>query len=161
MCRLYEKFILEYYRKEQKELTASASQVDWITDDGYREMLPILQTDITLTKGNSTLIIDAKYYENILQSRYDAHSIRSANLYQIFTYVKNQKGKDDGREVAGMLLYAGTDRGIQPNYSYSLSQNRITVRTLNLNCDFSEIAAQLDEIANNPVYWEHAGKMLI
>ena len=156
MHKLYEKFILEYYRTEHRELIASASQVDWITDDGYKEMLPILQTDITLEKKDQVLIIDAKYYESILQERYDVLTVRSANLYQIFTYVKNRQEKETDKEVSGMLLYAGTDSGIQPDYLYSMSGNRITVRTLNLNCDFSEIAAQLDHIAEDPSYWTHS-----
>lgn len=156
MSRLYEKFILEYYRKEHKELTASASQIDWITDDDYQEMLPILQTDITLEKKNRILIIDAKYYEEILQERYEAQTIRSANLYQIFTYVKNRQEKEPDREVAGMLLYAGTDDAIQPHHQYSMSGNRITVRTLNLNCNFPEIAKQLDQIAEDETYWKHS-----
>lgn len=29
MCRLYEKFILEYYRKEFPKITANASKIDW------------------------------------------------------------------------------------------------------------------------------------
>lgn len=62
MCRLYEKFILEFYRKEKPELKASASQIPWDIDDGYVEMLPIMQTDIMLKKEEKTLIIDAKYY---------------------------------------------------------------------------------------------------
>lgn len=33
MCRLYEKFILEYYRKEHPELTVNASQIPWQLDD--------------------------------------------------------------------------------------------------------------------------------
>ena len=48
MCRLYEKFILEYYRKEHPEIRASASQIPWDTDDDYREMLPVMQSDIML-----------------------------------------------------------------------------------------------------------------
>lgn len=156
MHKLYEKFILEYYRTEHNELTASASQIDWITDDGYKEMLPILQTDITLEKKDQILIIDAKYYGSILQERYDVLSVRSANLYQIFTYVKNRQEKETEKEVSGMLLYAGTDSGIQPDFLYSMSGNRITVRTLNLNCNFSEIATQLDNIAENTSYWTHA-----
>ena len=49
MCRLYEKFILEYYRKEHPELTANASRIPWQLEDGFDELLPILQTDIMLT----------------------------------------------------------------------------------------------------------------
>ena len=50
MCRLYEKFILEYFKKEHPEVKASASQIPWDTDDGYREMLPVMQSDITLNR---------------------------------------------------------------------------------------------------------------
>ena len=35
MCRLYEKFILEYYRKEHPEIKAAASQIAWQLDDDY------------------------------------------------------------------------------------------------------------------------------
>ena len=59
MSKLYEKFILEYYNQEHKELDASASQIPWGLDDGIDAMLPVMQTDITLTKGEKTLIIDA------------------------------------------------------------------------------------------------------
>ena len=61
MHRLYEKFILEYYRKEHPELTTNASQIPWQLDDDFGDMLPVMQTDIMLTKDEKTLIIDAKF----------------------------------------------------------------------------------------------------
>lgn len=48
-----------------------------------------------------------------------------------------------------MLLYARTDENIQPDNVYMMSGNKISVKTLNLNCDFLEIAAQLDDIAGS------------
>ena len=97
--------------------------------------------------NNKTLIIDAKYYAHTTQVQYDVHTLHSNNLYQIFTYVKNKATK--GGEVAGMLLYAKTDEEIYPNNEYQMSGNTITVRTLDLNLPFEEIAAQLDGIAQN------------
>jgi len=148
MCRLYEKFILEYYRKEYPEITARASQIPWQLDDGFSDMLPVMQSDITLSKGNRTLIIDAKYYAHNTQTQYDVHTLHSGNLYQIFTYVKNKDAEygDAPHEVSGMLLYAKTDEQIQPDHVYHMSGNKISVRTLDLNCSFSEIAIQLDYI---------------
>ena len=148
MCRLYEKFILEYYRKEHPEITASAAQIPWQLDDGFGDMLPILQTDIMLTKAEKVLIIDAKYYSHTTQERFDAHTVHSGNLYQIFTYVKNKEAelKDRLHEVSGMLLYAKSDEEIHPNGSYLMSGNRISVKTLDLNCEFEQIANQLDAI---------------
>lgn len=150
MCRLYEKFILEYYRKEHPEVTASAAQIPWQLDDGFGDMLPVLQTDIMLTKAEKVLIIDAKYYSRTTQVHFDVHTIHSGNLNQIFTYVKNKEAelKDQPHEVSGMLLYAKTDEEIHPNGSYLMSGNRISVKTLDLNQEFSEVAKQLNAIVS-------------
>ena len=146
MCRLYEKFILEYYRREFPELHANASQIPWALDDGISDMLPIMQSDITLTKGDTVLIIDAKYYAHTTQMQYDVHTLHSGNLYQVFTYVKNKQTACPEQEVAGMLLYAKTDEQVQPDHVYRMSGNRISVRTLDLNQSFDEISGQLDQI---------------
>lgn len=148
MSRLYEKFILEYYRKEWKELTASAIQIPWQLDDGYDEMLPVMQTDITLENGEKTLIIDAKYYAHTMQTRFDKRTFHSGNLYQIFTYVKNKEAQMQGKShnVAGMLLYAKTDEEIVPDNEYQMSGNQISVKTLDLSREFSQIRKQLDQI---------------
>lgn len=45
-----------------------------------------------------------------------------------------------------MLLYAKTDEEVYPNNVYQMSGNQITVRTLDLNLPFDEIAAQLNAI---------------
>lgn len=148
MCRLYEKFILEYYRKEYPEITANASQIPWQLDDGIGAMLPVMQTDIMLTYKEKVLIIDAKYYTHTTQSQFDTHTLHSSNLYQIFTYVKNKEIElaAQPHEVSGMLLYAKTDEAVLPNNSYVMSGNKISVKTLDLDCDFSEIANQLNKI---------------
>lgn len=148
MYHLYEKFILEYYKKEYPYIKTNASQIKWQLDDGMGYMLPNLLSDITLEYDNKVLIIDAKYYSHIMQNRYEKETIRSANMFQIFTDVKNKEAelKDKPHEVAGMLLYAQTDNGTQPDCCYQMSGNMINVKTLNLNCDFEDIRRQLDSI---------------
>lgn len=153
MHALYEKFILEYYRREHPGLNANASQIPWALDDGSSEMLPVMRSDIVLSQGAKTLIIDAKHYEHSLQSRYDARTLHSGNLYQIFTYVKNKDAElasvSEPHEVAGLLLYARTDDEVQPEGSYAMSGNRISVGTLDLNQDFSAIRDSLNSIAED------------
>lgn len=148
MCRLYEKFILEYYARECPQVKASASQIPWALDDGVGTYLPIMQSDIMLTKGNQVLIIDAKYYTHTMQTQYDTNTIKSGNLYQIFTYVKNKEAEFKGKphKVSGMLLYAKTDEQIQPDEDYMMSGNKISVRTLDLNCEFKQLSNQLNKI---------------
>lgn len=149
MSRLYEKFILEYYRREYPQLNPEASQIHWQLDDGVSDMLPMMQTDIMLSYGEKVLIIDAKCYDRMLQTRFEKNTVRSAHLYQIFTYVKNKEAELKGQphEVAGMLLYAKTDEDVDLNQEYKMSGNRISVKTLDLNTEFSVIKKQLDGIA--------------
>ena len=99
--------------------------------------------------GSKVLIIDAKYYTHTTQVQYNKHTLHSNNLYQIFTYVKNKDSEfgDKPHEVSGMLLYAQTEEAIQPDNTYMMSGNRISVKTLDLNCEFAVLAAQLDMIA--------------
>lgn len=151
MSRLYEKFILEYYRREQPHLHASASFVDWALDDGFGDGLPAMRSDITLSARGRVLIVDAKYYASTMQSNFDKRTVHSGNLYQIFAYVKNKqavlKRAGESVEVAGTLLYAATDEENQPAFTYRMSGNRITAMTLDLDQPFEAIRTQLDGIA--------------
>jgi len=153
MSRLYEKFILEYYIKEHPEIKANASKIPWALDDGVGTLLPEMQSDIMLESksGDTVLIIDAKYYTHVLaQNRFNMRMIYSANLYQIFTYVKNKtESMGEGEHtVSGMLLYARTDEELQPDSSYQMSGNKISVQTLDLGKEFPEIRRQLDSIVS-------------
>ena len=148
MCRLYEKFILEYYTRHYPALSVSASQIPWSLDDGVGIMLPVMQSDIHLQRGNTVLIIDAKYYSHTTQVQFDKHTLHSNNLYQIFTYVKNRSYQFGEKEntVSGMLLYAKTEEEIQPDNVYQMHGSQISVKTLDLNLPFAEIASQMDRI---------------
>ena len=151
MCRLYERFLLEYYSRHYPTLTVTASQIPWSVDDGIRTMLPVMQSDIQIQKDHMVLIIDAKYYSHTTQIHYDKHTLHSNNMYQIFTYVKNcdYAFGDEEHKVAGMLLYAKTEEEIQPDNVYQMHGNQIAVRTLDLNLPFSDIAKQLDKIVES------------
>ena len=147
MCRLYEKFILEYYRVHHPEYHANATQITWNIDSGTTEFLPVMQTDITLRYQDRVLIIDAKYYTHTMQEQFDKYTIHSQNLYQIFTYVKNMDKESTGK-VSGMLLYAKTEEQITPNADFFMDGNQISVKTLDLNQEFERIKEQLEMIGD-------------
>lgn len=143
---LYEKFILAYYKKHFPQFKVTQSHIPWNTDDGMIELLPRMRSDIMIEYKEKVLIIDAKYYDSSMQtnSRYGNKTIHSHNLYQIFAYVKNKDTMHSGN-VSGMLLYANTD-GENPDKQYLMDGNKISVKTLDLNCDFVEVRKQLDAI---------------
>lgn len=133
MHRLYEKFVLEYYKRHHQDLDEiGATEVKWNlspeTDNRMIRFLPEMHTDIFLRKGKRILIIDTKYYSRIMLNRYDKLVLNSGNLYQIFAYVKNQD-KDHTGDVSGLVLYAKTEEEIVPDCSYMMDGNRISVKT--------------------------------
>jgi 5-methylcytosine-specific restriction enzyme subunit McrC len=148
MCRLYEKFILEYYRKHHSELHAEAGQIGWNINRELSDVcrLPIMQTDVMLHFPSRTIIIDAKYYGKILDEHFDKLSIHTNNWNQIQAYVYNFDKGHKGN-VDGMLLYAKTQEQIVPDEKIvSNDGNVFYIKTLDLNQKFYMIEEQLEEI---------------
>lgn len=147
---LYEKFILEYYKQHHPELNPKSAQVKWnLTeqpDETMIQFLPTMQTDITLQKGDKTLIIDAKHCGKSLSQNYTKETLRSAHLYQIIAYVKNMDTANTGN-VSGLLLYAKTEDEVFPESEpFVIGGNRIGARTLDLNVSFDILRIQLNKI---------------
>ena len=146
MERLFEKFVLEYYKKHHPTTKARAAQIKWnvVDEETDYSILPTMKTDILLSLGERTLIIDTKYYTNIMRQYYGKEKLREAHLYQINTYV-NEYDKEHKHHVDGMLLYAKTredvldDSKIVHKDGYTLY-----IRTLDLNTDFETIKKRLD-----------------
>ena len=150
MCRLFEKFVLEYYKKHHPELKAEAKQIDWniVKEQSTINILPIMQTDILLNIGERTLIIDTKYYAQSMQKRFDKTTIHSNNFFQILAYV-NQYDRDHQGNVDGMLLYAKTQEDIVPDGQMKQRDgNTIYFKTLDLNSDFDTIKKRLDSFVS-------------
>ncbi|GHU56662.1 5-methylcytosine-specific restriction system specificity protein McrC [Clostridia bacterium] len=154
MPKLYEKFLCGYYKYHHPEFHAGKRQIKWdLTDIPDGDFLPKMETDITLSLGSKTLIIDTKWYGKTMaaywrESPYQSgkHKYHSGNMYQIYSYVNNA-AKGVVGNVSGALLYAKTDEGVTPDNEYSISGNDISVKTLDLSVDFAGISAQLENIA--------------
>ena len=150
MEKLFEHFVLEYYRHHYPQLCPNAQKIDWdlteTPEDKMKLFLPEMRTDITLKHGGKTLIIDAKYYGSSMAKNFDKSTLRSAHLYQIFAYVKNMDRQNTGN-VSGLLLYAKTEDEVFPEVKpFVIGGNSIGAKTLDLNKDFVQIAERLDNI---------------
>jgi 5-methylcytosine-specific restriction enzyme subunit McrC len=146
MNRLFEKFVLEYYKKHHPTTKAKSAQIGWNVIDEATDMsvLPIMKTDILLSCGERTLIIDTKYYTNIMREYYGKDKLREAHLNQINTYV-TQYDREHHYNVDGMLLYAKTKEDIGDDKKIALKDGyTLYIRTLDLNTDFEVIKRRLD-----------------
>lgn len=148
LSSLFEKFIYAFFKRETT-YRVSHPQIHWLVDDGFTDALPIMQTDLVLQKDKKTLIVDAKFYSENMAVRFKGGEAKqkSANLYQIFTYINNWK-KERDEVVAGMLLYAKTTEKQQPNHTYHIKGKEIFVFSLDLQQHFNGIKEDLLAFAN-------------
>ena len=147
--RLYEKFILNYYLQHFTTLDVCAKTIDWDLSADIEKstisLLPGMHSDVTLSDRERTLIIDAKFYSHALLEYMGKQMLHSTNVYQLYTYVKNEDKLNDGH-VSGLLLYAKTTEATEPDMTARIGGNTFSVKSLDLNRPFRDISCTLDKI---------------
>ncbi len=150
MARLYENFILNFFKNETKDIDARKEKIKWNASsdtDPALSYLPSMETDISLRSAQKTLIIDAKYYSRTFQKYYDKESIHSGNIFQIMAYLDNiqlRGGNDSNAE--GMLLYPVVDSHVSE--TYKMNGKTIHIKTIDLGANWRDIRNDLLEIAS-------------
>ncbi len=151
MYNLYEKFVLNYFKRHHSYLKPRSTQIKWKASsdrDTSLSMLPSMYTDIVLHGNDEILIIDTKYYTNSISKKTSGDTFHSGNLYQLYAYVSTLQ-LDSYKNVSGMLLYAKTDTDGDLDEKILVNNFDMWFKTLDLNQDFKNIQANLDSIACN------------
>ncbi|MBN1187200.1 MAG: 5-methylcytosine-specific restriction endonuclease system specificity protein McrC [Bacteroidales bacterium] len=149
MYRLFESFVFNFYRIEYRgRFTVRRESISWqflFDDPSHAEYIPGMLTDITLENKDRKIIIDTKYYQETLSERYERKKVKSANLYQLFSYLLNQQGVSERNlNASGILLYPTIDRDYDLNFRYE--NHDILIRTINLNMNWNKIETRLRQI---------------
>jgi 5-methylcytosine-specific restriction enzyme subunit McrC len=140
MNHLFEGFLRNFYAHHLDDHSVGAPHIKWqFTADNpdHLRLLPTMRTDVTITGPSGKTIIDAKYYRKSLNTYYDKESVISTNLYQLFSYLKQQ----DDPQARGMLIYPQTSRPLDLVYRHE--GHKIVVRTVNLEAGWELIEARL------------------
>ena len=149
MNQLFEAFIRNFYRIEFKNRYSVKSEIirwqfEYAGTASY-DYLPQMQTDITLENDREKIIIDAKFYRETMTLNYQKEKIKSANLYQLFSYLLNQQTQEEKTiQATGILLYPTIEQDY--NLSYRYHQHPIFIKTVNLNTNWRNIENRLKEI---------------
>lgn len=145
MARVFEAFVRNFYRLEQTEYVVEPLTIHWdavpvsVSPD---DRLPQMRADVFMRSQSRQIIIDTKYYAEALQHYHGASSFRSANLYQLYSYLGNYAPHvPNGVTLDGMLLYPQVGR--QLDAVYQVQAHRIAVRTVNLDLDWKAISQRL------------------
>lgn len=149
MNQLFEAFVRNFYRREQSIYPdVKRERIEWsfkVTDSESKQYLPRMETDITLQNDTSKIIMDAKFYTDTMNIRYDKEKIKSANLYQLFSYLLNQRTDHlKTQNVVGVLLYPTIEK--EYNLEYSYEGHKIFIKTVDLNVSWNKIDHRLKEI---------------
>jgi 5-methylcytosine-specific restriction enzyme subunit McrC len=150
MATLFEDFVRNFYKLEQKEYSVSREIIPWdatFTDDSARRYLPNMHTDISLVShtGKQKIVIDTKYYKEIFSNYYDVAKIRQGHLAQLFTYIQQNENRSEiNRNCIGILLYPTVSEEV--GFSFETKGHQMSVKTINLNQHWSKISKDLLKI---------------
>lgn len=145
MSTVFESFLRNFLRAEQNKFSIAAAHVPWSIEADVPEDLryiPAMRTDITLTSEDETIIVDAKYYKDVLRAyRGGVPKLRSEHLYQIQSYLRHGR-EQYGNGVSGVLLYAATGEG-DISLRYRLEGLPLRVMTLNLDRPWKQVTSDI------------------
>ena len=146
MHRIYEKFVLNFYKFHYPNFKIEPKKIKWQFENN-RRFIPNMKTDITIYNKEKCLIIDTKFYKEILKEYNGKEMIRPSHLYQIYAYMNNIKFKGN---IKGILLYAGTneiiDKYEKEKFDYKIQDKDFSVKILDLSKEWENISNQLNEI---------------
>lgn len=143
MARIFEQFVRNFYRREQRRYRVFAETIAWQADapaPADLALLPTMLTDTTLEAPDRKIILDTKYYAAALRARYDRQRLIAPHLYQLYAYLQNQRPAP-GQALEGVLLYPAAAQAV--DLRYTLGGHPVRVVTLNLHQPWPGIAADL------------------
>lgn len=132
MSSIFENFLRNFY-KTHSNYNVNRKKYNWDLDpvnNSDINLLPIMETDIELTKGKKKIIIDAKYYKGAFNYRFKSKKFIPSHLYQISAYIN--KNKKIYENIRGILIYPSN--GYEFHEKYVSPENYfIEFKTLDLS----------------------------
>jgi len=169
MRKVFQDFVYNFYRIEQKHFAVSSERLDWDTsyaDPEAQALLPDMVTDVCLDSSSRKIVIECKFTPDVLQENWGKLSARSEHLYQLFAYLKHLEPRGGTHEhCEGLLLYPTATRSV--DFVFDTQGHTVRVVTLDLREPWADIKVQLLSLLNQwgprslPSFGgEHAGLIL-
>jgi len=145
MRDVFQDFVLNFFRIEQREFAVSRERFHWTTSEpptGEVPLLPTMTTDVSLVSKARKIVVECKFSKEVLQANWGKSSARSEHLYQLYAYLRNleARGKLD-KTAEGLLLYPTVHDVV--DFSFSTAGHSIRVYTLNLDRKWEAIKADM------------------
>jgi 5-methylcytosine-specific restriction enzyme subunit McrC len=167
MSEVFEEFLRNFFQLHRPEYQVRIERPAWhvrdATEDDLR-LLPRMETDITLRHPNHTIIIDAKFYKKTLAQSLHGERVRSGHLYQLISYLQNERMLHGASNLSGMLIYPEVGRSLR--LRYRLLEIPVLIATIDLAQKWRDIEIELQnlldegaQLARSPIASSHADHM--
>jgi 5-methylcytosine-specific restriction enzyme subunit McrC len=145
MRKVFQDFVYNFYRIEQREFGVSSERLDWDTtyaDHEAKALLPKMITDVCLDSPSRKIVIECKYSPEALQENWNKLSARSGHLYQLFAYLKHFEKKGGAHvHCEGLLLYPTATHTV--DFVFDTQGHTVRVATLDLREQWTDIKDRL------------------
>jgi 5-methylcytosine-specific restriction enzyme subunit McrC len=144
--KLFQKFVFNFFAHELPpgwQVSAPAIRWQWVAPNADAlALVPRMETDVCLRGPNRSIILDTKFYAQALKvGAHGAARLPSPNLYQLFTYLRQQSCERGWERAEGVLLYPRTTRDFAVDFT--THGHRIRALTLDLAQPWRGIRASL------------------
>ena len=146
---LFEKFVRNFYRHELPEWKVSAPVIRWQSaSPNVDALVPRMETDVCLQCPGRAIILDTKFYAQALKTGWHGTArLPSSNLYQLFTYLRQQSFEVGWEQAEGVLLYPRTTREFA--VEFTTHGHRIRALSLDLAQTWQNIHGALMQIVDS------------
>jgi 5-methylcytosine-specific restriction enzyme subunit McrC len=144
MSAVFEDFLRNFYAHEQSTFKVAREIMSWDAfslEAGGQAFLPAMETDITLRSKERTIVMDAKFYKEVLASRAGPGKVRSGHLYQLFAYLEHAGQRAPHLPCDGALIYPAVGQEIA--LRYNIRGHEVVVRSIDLTRPWQEIHDEL------------------
>jgi len=148
MPYLFENFVKNFYAKEQGYFKVRSVKFNWaaVGTEEARAVLPEMRTDVSLWAKDRSIILDCKFYAEAMCGWHGQEKIHSANLYQLYAYLRNAEHRPEWNGSEGILLYPAVSNPIPLDYRFSVDGHPIQVSSIDLGQPWGEIHKCLMDI---------------
>lgn len=148
LAKLFEMFTYNFYRSKLGSTGSSVTsqtQIAWglkAMDQISQSYLPKMKTDVIIHHAHQRIIIETKFYRETFQSFFEKETIHSSNLYQLQSYLLNDRMTGDEIGRVGLLIYPTVKPSNDLNYKFD-EKTQLKVRTIDLSSPWQEIESRL------------------
>lgn len=147
LSKLFEMFTFNFYRRKlgndfeidfQTHIPWGLKPLDLVS----KKFLPSMRSDVIIKNKDIKIIIDTKFYKQTFQMYFDKESIHSSNLYQLQSYVLNDRMTGFDIKRIGILLYPSIAPSEDLNYEFD-SSTLLKIRIIDLSQSWHEIEKRM------------------